>query len=112
MALRAGFGSTVNPQLPEHDTEPPRKGRSNAILTYETVEQLNLGIQEALIGIKHLTKKLDEEHELYVDHEARIRILERSEAGRSSSTGAVKFLYQAIWPAAAFGMALLSYLKP
>jgi hypothetical protein len=97
--------------LNEAPDEPARKGRSNAILTYETVELLNLGIQKALLGIEHLTKKLDDEHALYIDHEARLRILEKAEAGRSSSTGSIKFLYQAIWPAAAFGIALLNYLK-
>lgn len=93
------------------EVEAPRKGKSNAILTYETVEAINLGIQEVKLGVKHLAEKVDDEHDLYIDHETRLRMLEKAEAGRASSVDSTKFIYQAIWPAAAFGMALLSYFS-
>ena len=45
------------------------------------------------------------------DHELRIRVLELALAGTASNAGFAKWIWQAVWPAAAFGMALLSYLK-
>lgn len=91
--------------------EPPRKGRSNAILTYETVEQLALGIQRVDIKLDHLREDLTSVDRRHGDHEVRIRALELTIAGSTASRSTASWLWQAAWPAAAFGIALLTYLS-
>ncbi len=94
------------------DSPEPRKGRSNAILTYETVEQINLGIQEALLRLGHLNDKIASQMSVIAEHEVRIRALELTLAGSTASTGTAKFLYQAVWPLAACVISILGFLKP
>ena len=82
------------------DMEAPRKGRSNAILTYETVEEIKLGVQEALLEIRHLGDNIKVVDDKYVDHEARIRVLEAAHNARTGGSSMAAFLYGAVWPAA------------
>lgn len=93
------------------DAEPVRKGRSNAILTYETVEAIKLAIQKVDLNVAHLATKMDDVGKQHIDHEVRIRALELTIAGSAGGTGFAKWVYSAMWPAAAFGIALLNYLK-
>lgn len=83
-------------------TPTPRKGRSNAILTYDTVEAIKLGIQQALLGIQHLDDNLSkitsDSHEKFMDHEARLRVLEKSNESTSGGLGVGKFLANQLWP--------------
>lgn len=92
------------------DDEAPRKGRSNAILTYETVEKMALGIQEALLKIDTIRADLSSMGTRHDDHEVRIRALELTIAGSTASRGTATWLWQAAWPAAATVIAVLSYL--
>lgn len=82
--------------------EPPRKGRSNAILTYETVEDIKLGIQEVSLGIKHLDEKVTKadsvSHERFLDHETRLRLLEKSSEGKQGASNFGHLMYANIWP--------------
>jgi hypothetical protein len=92
----------------EDDQESPRKGRSNAILTYEKVEEISLGIQKALLGIQYLTKQVDETQ---MDHEARLRVLEQNQQANKGQQGASSYILQLLWPiitaALATGVTLL-----
>lgn len=94
-----------------NDTEEPKKGRSNAIMTYETIEALNLGIQRVSIKLDGVADDIRDMNKVRDDHEIRIRALELAQArqGGSLSTGTSAFL--AIWPVAGFLMALLAYLN-
>lgn len=65
----------------EAGDDPPRKGRGNAILTYETVAALDKKITEVSIKIDHVHDTLDKREEAHRDHEVRIRALELSLAG-------------------------------
>jgi hypothetical protein len=80
---------------------PVRKGRSNAILTYDTVEAIKLGVQQALLGIQHLddtlTKAGTDAHEKFMDHEARLRVLEKSNESKSGGLDLGKWLYGNLW---------------
>lgn len=91
--------------------EVPRKGRSNIIMTYEKLEELVLGIQRVGIKVDELGKDLDHERLQHTDHEIRIRALELVVASSTGGKGVAQWLYSALWPAAAFGIAVLSYLK-
>lgn len=90
-------------------SEAPRKGRSNAILTYETVEEIKLGIQKVDMKVAHVADKLDDVSRAHVDHEVRIRALELTAAGTAASGGTAKFLYGAIWPVAATIISALNF---
>lgn len=91
--------------------EPPRKGRSNAILTYETVEEIKLGIQRLDLKMDRLDEKTTEIGKEHDDHELRIRVLELALAGTSSTTGFAKWLWQAALPAGALVVSVLAYLN-
>lgn len=64
------------------DSEPvtPRRGRSNAIVTYETLADIQGLVREALIKIDHMHHTLAAREEAHKDHEVRIRALELSHA--------------------------------
>lgn len=91
--------------------EPPRKGRSNAILTYETVEDIKLDIQKVDLKLDHLSADVSSQGKRYDDHEVRIRALELTVAGANASRGMGSWLFNSVWPVAAVLIALLSYLK-
>lgn len=96
--------------------EPPRKGRSNAILTYETVEEIKLGIQETNLKLDHLAQDVGKQGKTFDDHEARLRALELTQAAFIAantskwSTGA--FLWSAALGAIAVIISALNYLSP
>lgn len=93
----------------DHNTdEAPRKGRSNAILTYEKLEELSLGIQRVDLNVSAIRKDMVGVDEDYKDHEVRLRVLEQAHAARTGSTGAATWIYQAMWPLAMFCMGALS----
>lgn len=92
--------------------EPPRKGRGNAILTYETVEEIRLGIQRVDMKVDRLDEKLAEESTKHTDHEVRIRALELAFAGTSGGTGFAKWLGPILITLAGLGISILNYLKP
>lgn len=91
--------------------ETPRKGRSNAILTYETVEDIKLGIQKVDLKLDHLSADVSSQGRRYDDHEVRIRALELTVAGANASRGTATWLVQLAWPAAGVLIAFLSYLN-
>jgi hypothetical protein len=95
--------------------ETPRKGRSNAILTYETVDEIRLGVQQAILEVRQLRHEFEEaastQRATYSDHEVRIRALELTIAGAAASRGTATWLWHAVWPAAAVIIAVLSYLQ-
>lgn len=95
----------------EPTDEPTRKGRSNAIMTYEEIANIHLAIQKVDLGVQRVAEKVEDVGKQHVDHEVRIRALELVAAGSSSAKGFAQWLYSALWPAAAFGIALLAYLK-
>lgn len=99
--------------MADHTTgeEPVRKGKSNAILTYETVEEIKLGIQEVGIKLDYLSNTVSAQDRRHDDHEVRIRALELSSAGNAASRGLGSWLVQLAWPAAGVLIALLSYLQ-
>lgn len=79
----------------------PRKGRSNAIVTYETIESIKLGVQQAILGIQHLDDNISKQgtdaHEKFMDHEARLRVLEKSNESKSGGLDLGKWLYGNLW---------------
>jgi hypothetical protein len=94
------------------DTEEPRKGRSNAILTYETVEAVNLGIQRVELKLDALAVKVSEQGAVHADHEVRLRALELSGARQSGGLSLGASVLLAIPSVVACVLALLAYLKP
>lgn len=95
--------------MTDENNETPRKGRSNAILTYEELAALHLAIQKVDLGIKRLDEKMDDRDGQHIDHEVRIRALELTVAGNNASSGTAKFLYGAIWPLAGVLIAALNF---
>lgn len=91
--------------------EPTHKGRSNAILTYKVVEEIKLGIQEVSLKLGGLADDIVGMDKQYLDHEHRLRVLEKEEAGRAGGSKALTFVYHAIWPMAAVIISALAYLK-
>lgn len=94
---------------------PQRKGRGNAILTYERVEELNLGIQATHMSLLALTQEVRsseaERGKTIDDFEARLRALERTVVSLTASRGVGTWLFQAMWPMAGVIIALLTYLN-
>lgn len=90
------------------EMEEPRKGRSNAILTYEKVEEINLGIQKALLGIQYLTKQYDE---TTIDHETRIRALEANQQGSKGGLSLMAYLLPILLSLPGLIVGLVAYLK-
>lgn len=95
----------------DHQEAAPRKGRGNAILTYEKVEEIVLGLQKVDLKLDNLEDKLDDVGKKHDDHEVRIRALELAFAGNSQTSSFAKWIWQAAWPAAATIISLLGYFK-
>lgn len=90
---------------------PVRKGRSNAILTYETVEEINLGIASVSNKLDFVTEKLENINRVHSDHEVRLRALELSQARLQGSSGTATWVWQAVWPAIGFAWLIFTYLS-
>lgn len=106
----------------------PRRGRSNAIVTYQTLEALLRGVERVDAKMDHLYERVHDIRSGYTEHEARIRALELAlarasehevrikaleltSASTQASRGTATWLWQAVWPVAAVIIAVLSYLK-
>lgn len=87
-------------------SEPQRKGRGNAILTYEKVEQIVLSVQKVDLKLDNLEEKMDLQGRQHDDHELRIRVLELAYAGSSHTATSYRWLYGAIWPLVMFLIAM------
>lgn len=96
---------------PDTADEPPRKGRSNAILTYETVEAIQLGIQRVDLKVSHLGEKLDDVGRAHIDHEVRIRALELTAARSSGSTSLAQWATPVLLSIGMAVLAVLNYIK-
>ena len=70
-----------NPAEDSDDDPPARKGRGNAILTYETVAAIDKKLTEVSVKVDNLNSAIDKREEAHNDHEIRIRALELSHAG-------------------------------
>lgn len=93
----------------EEPTEPPRKGRSNAILTYETVERILSGLQVVSFKIDHIRADFTASKEVSNDHETRIRALEQTITAIAASRGTATWIFQVVWPVAGVAIAALGY---
>lgn len=91
--------------------DQPRKGRSNAILTYEEVSNIHLGLQKLSLQLQTLDEKVDEVKNVHIDHEIRIKALELTSARQSGSTGMATWAFPIILTLASLGIAILNYIK-
>lgn len=80
----------------------PRASRSAATVTDEMVKALyrveakvDYGMEDVRSGLKRIAD----------DHEARLRVLEKSDSQRQGGTTMARFLYGAAWPAVSFAIA-------
>lgn len=64
--------------------DQPRKGRSNAIATYETLNGLDVKLTRVETKLENLIENLTKYDRSMLDHEARIRLLEASTQGLST----------------------------
>ena len=107
-------------------TETPN--RRNVIVTYATLEKLLNTTQRVDIKMDHLYEKMGEVRDDYLDHEARLRVMEKSlaqagdiasrvttlehtQASASAGKGMATWIFQSIWPIAAVLISALSYLN-
>lgn len=95
----------------ENEESAPRKGRSNAILTYETVDEIRLGVQRVDLKLDALAQKVSEQGAVHADHEIRIRALELSGARQSGGVSLGVSVLLVIPPVVACVVSLLAYLK-
>lgn len=70
----------------DDEEQPPRKGRSNAILTYETLTEFSSKLTRVETLVETLLSQRSEADNNHKDHELRIRVLEL--ATRSSGDSA------------------------
>jgi hypothetical protein len=99
----------------EEDDSPPRKGRSNAILTYETVADLNQKVTEVLVDVRHMRNDLRSQQDRHDNHEVRIRAVELTQAGIIAANTRGTSIWLWVWSAASAvistGIALAAYLS-
>jgi len=93
------------------EQQEQRKGRSNAILTYETVEGINIGILQVNNKLDNLGEKVDSLGRTHVDHEVRIRALELSQARSTGSFGFAGWAFGALIAGCSILFAVLNYIK-
>ncbi|GJE18752.1 hypothetical protein [Methylobacterium marchantiae] len=60
----------------EHEAPPARKGRGNAILTYETVDDIKTQLTRVIVTLESITANQDRHDAGHKDHESRLRVLE------------------------------------
>lgn len=95
--------------LPE---DQPRKGRSNAILTYETVDSIQQSLVKVNAKLDRLDEKLEEGRADHDDHEVRLRVLEKSDHERTGKTGFIHWVGPILISLTMALVAVLNYLKP
>lgn len=91
--------------------EEPKKGRSNAILTYETIEDVKLGIQRVELTVVGIADDIKDINKVRDDHDVRIRALELAQARQGGALSSVDRIFLSIWPVAGFVLGLLAYLN-
>lgn len=96
----------------EVDDEPTRKGRSNMIITYETLNAIHSQLTKQSLQLDALDEKMDDVKDLHVDHEIRIRALELSLARASGSTGMAQWATPILLTVIGVVLGLLNYIKP
>lgn len=113
----------------EQETPQEAPNKRNVIVTYATLEKLLTTTQRVDIKMDHLYEKMGEVRDDYMDHEARLRVLEKSEASASAEdlaprvtalertqasttagNGMAAWMFQSIWPIAAVAISALNYL--
>lgn len=97
--------------MAEEHEEPPRKGRSNAILTYETVSGIEQSLVKVDAKLDRLDEKLDDIGREHDDHEVRLRVLERSDHERNGKTGFIHWIGPILISLTMGFVAVLNYLK-
>lgn len=87
-------------------TEPkatkPRASRAKQSVPEEVMEALYRVEAKVDYGMEQLRHNLQR---IADDHEARIRVLEKSESQRQGGNSTARFLYGAAWPAVSFAIA-------
>lgn len=84
---------------PVEDIEPPRKGRSNAILTYELMAGFDNKLTELVTRFDDFIRQRREADRDHQDHEVRLRTLEASMTAQTASKAASVGLGQWVWVA-------------
>lgn len=97
--------------MAETPHEEPRKGRSNAILTYETVDNIQQALIKVNAKLDRLDEKLDEVGKEHDDHEVRLRVLEKSDSERNGKTGMAQWAVPIFFSLVMLVMSVLNYLK-
>jgi len=96
----------------EGHSEAPRKGRSNAILTYETVARMDKNLAEANVKLDTVIKTQQAGH---TDHEVRLRVVETSvtamQAERRQSSLTWTWVWPSLFSATTVIISLLTFLR-
>lgn len=103
------------------DAPAQRKGRGNAILTYERVEEINLKLTQAVAKLDYLLKDQGRQEALHTDHETRLRSLEATVTGFIAGATAArsvqtetkqdfKWVWTALFTAGNFALAVFAFL--
>lgn len=104
---------TVHPEQ-EHE-EPQRKGRGNAILTYEVIHGIDRKLTELSGKMDRYSEKMEERVIEHNDHEVRIRVMETSitamQAARTQSTSTWMWVYPSLFSAASLILALIMLFR-
>lgn len=95
--------------------DAPRKGRGNAILTYETVAEIDTKLTQVSAKLDYLFDRMVSRDAEHKDHEVRIRALELAFAGLSASSSNSSDIWKWVWAAivsvAMLALGILNYLK-
>lgn len=95
--------------------EPERKGRGNAILTYETVAEIDKKLTEVSTTVVQIKEAVREGNTKHLDHEVRIRALEITTARDTAALAATKSTGSWIWSAilgvGALAVSVAAYFK-
>ncbi len=93
------------------DTEEPKKGRSNAIMTYEKIESIFVGLATLNTKLDRVSRDIADIGNQHDDHDVRIRALELALAASTSSRATVGSLWAGAIAIVAVGISLLQYLN-
>lgn len=77
-----------------------RKGRGNAILTYETVSAIDHKLTEVGVKVDNMQDALRRREAMHDDHEVRLRALELSHAALASSSHRASTIWAWLIPVA------------
>lgn len=82
------------------DHEVRRKGRGNAILTYETVAEIATKVALLVVKLDVLGERLSTADQKHADHEVRLRAIELLAAAQGAGGKATKDTALWVWTAA------------